>query len=206
MRGYGGDDLYIVDNAGDVIGETPGNGTDTVQASVSYTLAPNVENLILTGGVAINGTGNAQNNAISGNIAANVLKGGFGNDVLSGGGGNDTLFGDGGNDLMTGGSGADRFTFQDTLGAGNADHIADFATGSDKIMLENAVFASLGAGRCRPGRSSSAPPRPMPTTGSSTTMRPATCSTTSTAPARAWPCCSRPSTTPPPRWRRATSW
>ena len=146
MRGYGGDDTYVVDNAGDIIGETPGNGTDTVQASVGYTLAPNVENLILTGTVAINGTGNAQNNAMTGNIAANVLKGGFGNDTLDGGDGNDTLFGDGGNDLMTGGAGADRFTFQDSLGTGNADHVADFATGSDKILLENAVFASLGAG------------------------------------------------------------
>ena len=146
MRGEGGDDTYIVDNAGDIIGETPGNGTDTVQASVGYTLAPNVENLILTGGVAINGTGNAQNNALTGNLAANVLKGGFGNDVLSGGDGNDTLFGDGGNDLMTGGAGADRFTFQDSLGTGNADHVADFAAGVDKILLENTVFARLGAG------------------------------------------------------------
>jgi serralysin len=96
--------------------------------------------------VAINGTGNAQNNVLTGNIAANVLKGGFGNDTLDGGDGNDTLFGEGGNDLMTGGAGADRFTFQDSLGAGNADHVADFATGSDKILLENAIFASLGAG------------------------------------------------------------
>ena len=96
--------------------------------------------------MAINGTGNAQNNAMTGNVAANVLKGGFGNDVLSGGDGNDSLFGDGGNDLMTGGSGADRFTFQDSLGTGNADHIVDFAAGSDKILLENAVFSQLGVG------------------------------------------------------------
>ena len=67
--------------------------------------------------------------------------------TCSGGGGNDTLFGDGGND-MTGGS-ADRFTFQDTLGA--AMPFADFATGSDKILLENAVFASLGAGSLAAG-------------------------------------------------------
>ena len=145
MRGDGGDDTYIVDNAGDIIGETPGNGTDTVQASVGYTLAPNVENLILTGGVAINGTGNAQNNALTGNIAANVLKGGFGNDTLNGGDGDDTLFGDGGNDLLTGGAGADRFRFQDASTPAMPT-MSPTSRLAARDPLENAIFASLGAG------------------------------------------------------------
>ncbi|HVI92115.1 MAG TPA: calcium-binding protein, partial [Dongiaceae bacterium] len=60
------------------------------QASVTYTLSANVENLTLTGTAAINGTGNAQNNVITGNSGDNILEGGGGKDTLIGGGGNDT--------------------------------------------------------------------------------------------------------------------
>ncbi len=82
MYGYGGDDTFIIDNAGDGISEAAGGGTDTALASVSYTLAANVENLTLTGTSAINGTGNALDNVITGNLAANVLSGSGGNDTL----------------------------------------------------------------------------------------------------------------------------
>src|SRR5262249_6473004 len=51
MFGGAGDDTYIVDNTGDVVGENPGAGNDTIESSVTYTLPANVENLTLTGGI-----------------------------------------------------------------------------------------------------------------------------------------------------------
>ena len=85
LIGGADNDTYVVDNAGDLVTENANEGTDTVNASVSYALAANIENLTLTGSAAINGTGNALNNAITGNAAANVLDGGAGADILSGG-------------------------------------------------------------------------------------------------------------------------
>ncbi|MDX2228739.1 MAG: cadherin-like domain-containing protein [Leptolyngbyaceae cyanobacterium bins.349] len=77
-----GDDRYIVD-ASDVIVENPGEGTDLVQASVSFSLAPfaNVENLTLTGSANLNATGNALNNVLTGNSGINILTGGAGDDT-----------------------------------------------------------------------------------------------------------------------------
>ena len=59
MSGGAGNDTYVVDAAGDTVTEAASEGTDTVQAGVSYTLGANVENLTLTGTGNINATGNA---------------------------------------------------------------------------------------------------------------------------------------------------
>lgn len=89
MVGGLGDDLYKVDDQGDVVTEVIGEGLDTVQSSVSYMLGANVENLVLSGSQGINATGNALANRLTGNAAANVLSGGLGADTMTGGAGND---------------------------------------------------------------------------------------------------------------------
>ncbi|TPW09255.1 MAG: Ig family protein, partial [Halothiobacillaceae bacterium] len=99
MLGGAGNDIFRVDNISDIVTESASQGTDTVQSSVTYALAANVENLTLMGVLAINGTGNELNNTLTGNSAANVLIGGIGNDTLNGGAGADTLMGGIGNDV-----------------------------------------------------------------------------------------------------------
>jgi Ca2+-binding RTX toxin-like protein len=89
LQGGPGNDVYVVDHGGDHVFELAGQGIDTVNASISYTLSNNVENLTLTGSASISGTGNSLNNTIIGNSGNNILDGGAGIDVLRGGSGND---------------------------------------------------------------------------------------------------------------------
>ncbi|MDB9436854.1 calcium-binding protein [Dolichospermum lemmermannii CS-548] len=86
LIGGTGNDTYIVDSTTDTITENVNEGTDTIQSSVTFSIAnlPNIENLTLTGTAAINGTGNAGNNVIIGNAGNNTLNGGAGNDTLIG--------------------------------------------------------------------------------------------------------------------------
>lgn len=120
--------------------------TDTFTASVTTTLAANVENLSLSGAAAINGTGNAGNNVILGNTASNLLNGGAGNDSINGGDGIDTINGGAGIDLLTGGALNDIFVFQFTQStAAGPDRINDFVINSDKIDLLSSAGAVLPA-------------------------------------------------------------
>ncbi len=98
LIGGAGNDVYVIDNALDVIHELAGEGTDTAQSSVSFTLAAEVENLVLTGSATIDSGGNILNNRLTGNAADNTLQGFEGNDILDGRGGIDTLAGGAGND------------------------------------------------------------------------------------------------------------
>ena len=91
MTGTAGNDTFVVDHVGDTITEAAGQGVDTVQSSVTFTLPANVENLTLTGALDVDGTGNALDNTITGNAGDNRLDGGGGIDTLIGGAGDDSL-------------------------------------------------------------------------------------------------------------------
>jgi Ca2+-binding RTX toxin-like protein len=117
LAGGQGDDTYVVDQVGDVVVEVAGEGVDTIRSAATYVLSENVENLILTGTSAINGTGNGLDNQLVGNTAANWLVGAEGQDRLDG---------LAGNDILVGGSGSDVFVFHAGYGR---DTITDFAVG-----------------------------------------------------------------------------
>ena len=130
-----GNDIYVVDSATDTITELANGGTDTIQSSVTYTIAAlaNVENLTLTGAAVINGTGNASNNVITGNTGNNILNGGAGKDTL------------------TGGLGRDRFDYRTLANSalGIFDVITDFNAnaGNDLFLVTTArsVFSNVGS-------------------------------------------------------------
>jgi Ca2+-binding RTX toxin-like protein/subtilase family serine protease len=126
MAGGIGNDTYYVDNLGDIVTEASNSGTDTVSASINYTLTANVENLVLTV-VALNGTGNDLNNIITGNAGNNILNGGLGNDTY------------------IGGAGVDSFVLNKP--SFGVDIIKDFVSGTDKIGISAAEFGGgLAAG------------------------------------------------------------
>ncbi len=145
LKGGLGDDVYVVDNVGDTVTENLNEGVDRVNASVTYALSANVENLTLIGKANINATGNNSTNKLIGNIGNNTLDGGAGVDTLDGGLGRDTLIGGAGADTLTGGADADTFVFN-TL-TGGSDKVLDFQTGVDKIRcLDNAAGFVIGNG------------------------------------------------------------
>jgi Ca2+-binding RTX toxin-like protein len=140
MYGGSGNDLYVVDNVGDVVDETDGDGIDTVQASVSFSLSAGqtngeLENLTLTGSLAIDASGNALANVLVGNKGNNALFGLEGNDALSGGKGNDHLDGGLGDDLLQGGAGHDTYV---------VDSIGDVVIESSKAGTDTVLTGLAG--------------------------------------------------------------
>jgi VCBS repeat-containing protein len=138
MKGGAGNDTYIVDNAGDVIVEDLGNGNDTVNSSISYSLAlmANVENLTLTGTAGNSATGNDLANVLTGNAGANTLDGGLGADTMSGGAGNDIYIVDDVGDVVGEGLAAGTDTVRTTLSS------YTLAIGNN---VENLTFTGAGS-------------------------------------------------------------
>lgn len=132
MRGGTGNDIYVVDSIHDRVIELGNEGTDTVQASVSFNLsipgATNVENLTLTGTAGISAIGNDLANVLTGNAGANTMLGLGGNDFINGGAGDDFMFGGAGNDTLYGGTGGDNMQGQN----GNDTYYVDSAR--DKVI------------------------------------------------------------------------
>jgi Ca2+-binding RTX toxin-like protein len=138
MSGGLGDDSYTLNDAGDVVVENFGEGTDRVNASVSHTLTAHVENLTMTA-ASFTGTGNDLANKLTGsNAGADTLIGGLGDDVVKGNNGNDRLIGGHGNDSLTGGNGNDVLAYNASSEGG--DLIVGFVSGADRIEVSASGF------------------------------------------------------------------
>lgn len=134
LTGGNDDDTYYLNSAdyyavAATVIEKETGGYDTVFSQYrNYTLAENVEKLVLQGD-NINGTGNDLDNFIQGGPNTNIVSGGLGNDTLSGG------------------AARDYFKFTDFA---SVDHVTDFAPrDGETILLDQAAFADLkqdGAG------------------------------------------------------------
>jgi len=129
-----GNDLYIV-GTGDILNDS--GGVDTVQSTVSWTLAAGFENLTFTGTATTSGSGNSLNNVISGSAGNNWLRGLEGNDTINAGAGNDTI-------QMSNGSGTSYGA--DVINGGDGVDTIDYGTAA-----RTAVFIDLAAGTASGG-------------------------------------------------------
>ncbi len=164
LIGGNGDDIYYVDDAGDVADESATTGNDyVISSAASYTLGAGIEKLSFYMETGLTqGTGNDIGNTLIGGdlgsrlaglggsdtlvggIAADTLDGGVqndqlvgddGNDSLSGGAENDTLNGGDGNDTLAGGAGNDRYMID-----GMADMVIEAAGGGVDEVSSNGDY------------------------------------------------------------------
>ena len=116
IEGGNGADLVVGNDGDDIL--FGGNGGDTLM-------------------------GLAGNDELFGGNGADNLFGGAGNDLLDGGNGADLLDGGAGMDLLIGGAGRDTFVLHAGGTAADADVIADFGNGPDRIVIDGADAATV---------------------------------------------------------------
>ncbi len=155
MSGGAGNDNYVVTDAGDVVFELAGNGTDRVETTLlSYSLTAEVEDLIVLGGSGPEATRYATGNALGNTIqmqdgvaalmhdsvqgggGGDNITLGMGNDTGFGGNDNDIIYGDDGNDLLAGDAGSDNLfggNGNDTVGGGTGNDTVNGSAGNDQV-------------------------------------------------------------------------
>jgi len=132
----------VADAATDVITENAGEGVDTVETALTWTLGANLENLLLTGTAAVNGTGNSLDNLLTGNSAVNTLTGAAGNDRLDGKGGADKMLGGLGHDTYAVDVSTDAITENANEGTDTVKSSVTLTLGAN---LENLTLSGTGA-------------------------------------------------------------
>lgn len=142
MTGGLGNDIFYVDNLGDVVvelsiyGDSSQGTQDTIISSVNVRFdqmpsAEGIEHITINGNGNVTLVGTGTFNTLAGNIGNNYLSGLGGNDSINGAGGNDRVFGGAGKDLLTGGTGDDAFLYSFVADSGGTqprrDVISDFS-------------------------------------------------------------------------------
>ena len=137
-----------------------GNFKYSTSSTVAVAYSTQIENAIGSAGSDIL-WGNAANNWLYGNAGNDFvvglngidrlfggpgndkLLGGNGTDILVGGPGNDRMEGGPGADALNGGTGSDKFIFNSVLSNAEADRVYFFASGEDKLKIDDDVFTNL---------------------------------------------------------------
>ena len=145
LNGLGGNDLFLAGSTGGADVINGGAGSDSIEFKERATSGVVVDFAAgtITGGSSGTISVTGIERAVTGNFN-DSLTGNAAGQTLTGQGGADTLWGAGGIDTLWGGAGADRFIFRET-GSANADSVRDWASGSDKVALDNSPMSALGA-------------------------------------------------------------
>ena len=140
LNGLGGNDTLVGSGGNDFY--DGGSGSDTLDLKAT---SAGVTVSFASGTISGGFSGTFANiERVLGSDGDDSLSGAAGNQTLSARGGNDALAGGTGNDTLWGGGGADAFVFGE-MGTANADRLSDFASGSDKLHLDDAAFTAIGA-------------------------------------------------------------
>ena len=130
MAGGKGNDIYVVNHAGDQIVESNAQGSDTALSSIDYTLGTAVEHLTLLGSADRAATGNTGANRLTGNAGDNLITGNGGADVLKGNLGADTF----------------RYLALSDSRSAATDRIDDFNLSQGDVVDISAIDADAGVG------------------------------------------------------------
>ena len=143
LIGGTGNDVFEINNVGDVISKATNTGSNTEQSTVSTTLAANVQNLTGTGSSNITLTGNNLTNSITANAGTDTLVAGTGLATLVGGTGNDTFVIDNASDVITKATNTGSNTEQSSVSIALASNVQNLTgTGTANISLTGNTLAN----------------------------------------------------------------
>jgi Ca2+-binding RTX toxin-like protein len=145
INGLGGNDLFLAGGSGGADMTDGGAGFDSIEFKERATSGVVVD--FAAGTITGGGPGTISFTNVERVVGGNFndqMTGNNAGQTLTGQGGADTLWGAGGIDTLWGGGGADTFIFRET-GSANADSVRDWASGTDKVALDDAAMSALGA-------------------------------------------------------------
>ena len=146
INGLGGNDLLLAGSTGGADVFDGGTGIDSIEFRERATSAVVVD--FGTGSITGGSSGTISFTNVERVVAGNfndTLTGTAGTQTLTGQSGADTIWGATGTDTLWGGGGNDAFLFRE-MGTANADRVSDFASGLDKVHLDDSAFTAIGAG------------------------------------------------------------
>jgi trimeric autotransporter adhesin len=150
--GGAGNDTFVVNSTSDVVQDSYTTTTNVISSSVSYTLATNVNRLLLTGTSALVGTANTGNDTLTANTGADTLVSGTGAavDSLVGGTGANLFIVNNASDIVTVGSAHGVDTIQSSVNYTASANVANLTlTGTSALAgtgnsLAGTITANTG--------------------------------------------------------------